>query len=534
HVPEKFVKNRILLQPRSGLTQEKLDAIINQTGGRVSFLMEEIDLHILEMPENANIIAIAEALNNNPNIKFAELDGQLEPDLIPNDPEYDYGWHLPKIGAPNAWDSAQGDGIVIAILDTGVDTSHPDLQDRIVPGWNFYDGDDDVSDVHGHGTAIAGTAAASSNNNLGVASVSFQSRIMPMRISDTQGYGYYSLMSQAIISATDNGAKVANISYLGVSLSSSVDAAAQYMRDNGGVVVIAGGNTGNERNDPVSDAFIAVAATDTVDGQASFSSWGDYIDIAAPGIGIRTTKNGGSYGSVSGTSASSPIVAGVYALMMSANSSLQPAQLDSVLFDSALDLGGSGWDPNYGAGRVQADMAVMAAIGEPDTDLLSPTVAITSPNSGVIKGEVPVYTSASDNIEVSKVELYVNDQFYASESFEPFEFILNTVEYTDGMMELEARAYDASGNTGYSDIVNVTVSNDDSPPEVIIENPVDGSEVSGFVTVDVSATDNGNVAMISLTIDGEEVEVTYDSTTLSYKWNAKSPGGKGKGNGKKG
>jgi thermitase len=103
------------------------------------------------------------------------------------------------------------------------------------------------------------------------------------------------------------------------------------------------------------------------------------------------------------------------------------------------------------------------------------------------------------------------------------------------MMELEARAYDASGNIGYSDVVNVTVSNDDSPPEVVIENPVDGSEVSGFVTVDVSATDNGNVAMVSLSIDGEEVEVAYDSTTLSYKWNAKSPGGKGngKGNGKK-
>ncbi|NIN34452.1 MAG: hypothetical protein GTO60_04905, partial [Gammaproteobacteria bacterium] len=124
--------------------------------------------------------------------------------------------------------------------------------------------------------------------------------------------------------------------------------------------------------------------------------------------------------------------------------------------------------------------------------------------------------------------------FYASETFEPFDFILNTVEHTDGMMELEARAYDASGNIGYSDVVNVTVSNDDSPPEVIIENPLDGSEVSGFVTVDISASDNGEVAMISLTIDGEEVMVANDSNTLSYKWNAKSPGGKGKGNGKKG
>ncbi|NIV27521.1 MAG: S8 family serine peptidase, partial [Gammaproteobacteria bacterium] len=131
-------------------------------------------------------------------------------------------WHLEQIGTPGAWDSVQGDGIVIAILDTGVDASHPDLQGQLVPGWNFYNGDSDTSDIHGHGTSVAGTAAASSNNSLGVASVSFQSKIMPMRITDDNGYGYYSLISQAIISAADNGARVVNVSFHNVSLSSSV------------------------------------------------------------------------------------------------------------------------------------------------------------------------------------------------------------------------------------------------------------------------------------------------------------------------
>nr|NIP52403.1 S8 family serine peptidase [Phycisphaerae bacterium]NIQ74796.1 S8 family serine peptidase [Gammaproteobacteria bacterium]NIR93957.1 S8 family serine peptidase [Gammaproteobacteria bacterium]NIV26340.1 S8 family serine peptidase [Gammaproteobacteria bacterium]NIW10481.1 S8 family serine peptidase [Gammaproteobacteria bacterium] len=253
----------------------------------------------------------------------------------------------------------------------------------------------------------------------------------------------------------------------------------------------------------------------------------------APGEYIRTTMRGGSYRWFAGTSASSPIVAGVYALVISANPSLDSATLDSIVFDSALDLGSNGWDPYYGAGRVQADMAVIAAIDTPDTDFLSPTIAITSPTGGVIMGEVPVYTSASDNIQVSKVELFVNDVFYASETFEPFEFILDTIEYTDGQIDLEARAYDAAGNVGYSDVVTATVSNtnDETPPEVIIENPVNGSEVSGFVTVDVSAIDNGDVAMISLTIDGEEVMVTNDSTTLSYKWRTKPPRGKGKNSG---
>ncbi|MCI0400074.1 MAG: S8 family serine peptidase [Gammaproteobacteria bacterium] len=528
YVPEKYMAGRVLIQPRPGLSPEKLDNIISEHGGRRIFLIEPINLHIIELPPQANAPAIAAALSRNPHLKFVELDGALQPDFYPNDPYYSSSWHLPKIGAPTAWDSAQGTGVTIAILDTGVDTTQPDLQSQLVPGWNFYDANDDVTDVHGHGTAVAGIVAAAGNNGVGGASVSFQSRIMPMRITDPAGYGYYSLMAQALTAAADYGARVANISFRNVSLSSSVDSAAQYMRSKGGVVVIAAGNTGNLLTDPPRDSLTAVAATDSNDARATFSSWGDYVDAAAPGISILTTTQGGGYGSMTGTSAASPIVAGVYALMMSANSALQPATLDSTLLSTALDLGTTGFDPYYGYGRVRAANAVAEAGQTSGADSEPPTVEITSPGGGNVSGLVPVDVTATDNVAVTRVELYVNGSLVATDAFAPYGFTLDSTQYADGQVNLQARAYDAAGNSASSSTVLVTVANDTTPPAVAIQNPADGSVVSGTVTISVNATDNQQVAKIALSIDGREVAVWHDSSSLSYQWRTQPPRGKGK------
>jgi subtilisin family serine protease len=214
---------------------------------------------------------VAQALQRSRKFKFAEVDGALPPAYVPNDPQYPSAWHLPKISAPTAWDNAKGIGVTIAILDSGIDLSHPDLMPQLVPGWNFYDGNNNVADVHGHGTAVAGVAAAAANNGLGVSSVSFQSKIMPMRVTDPEGYGYFSMMADAINRAADNGARVANLSFLGVSMSSTVTSAAQYMRSKGGVVVIAGGNTG-ALGPTAQHVFTSVSATDSADAR-ELSSW---------------------------------------------------------------------------------------------------------------------------------------------------------------------------------------------------------------------------------------------------------------------
>lgn len=457
--PEKYVPGHVLVQPRPGLSLEELDNIIQQHGGRRGQVIRQINVHVIELPPQANAPAVAEALSRNPHFKFAEVDGVLEPAFYPNDPNYPSEWYLPKIGAQTAWDYAQGAGVTIAILDTGVDTTHPDLQPQLVPGWNFYDNNNDVSDVHGHGTSIAGIAAAAGNNGVGVASVSYRSKLMPLRVTDTSGNGFYSLMANALTWAADNGARVANISFLGVSLSSTVDSAAQYMRSRGGVVVIAGGNTGSLRTDPPSASFTVVAATATNDSIAPFSSWGDYIDIAAPGITIYTTTRGGGYGAVSGTSASSPIVAGAYALMMSANSALKPATLDDILFTTALNLGAAGWDQYFGYGRVQAANAVAKARQTSTADTLPPTVAVTSPVSGTVSGLVPVDVTATDNVAPARVELYVNGSLNATDTLDPYGFTFDSTKYQDGQVTLQARAYDAAGNAASSSTVTVTVDN---------------------------------------------------------------------------
>ena len=532
-LPQKFVIGRLLIHPRPGLSQEKLDNIISHYGGHNLLTIKQIDLHVIELPPQVDTVKIMTALSRNPNFEFVELDGVVKPDFYPNDPYYSNDWHLPKIGAPAAWDIAEGNGVTIAILDTGVDTTQPDLQPQLVPGWNFYDGNDDVSDVLGHGTAVAGIAAAASDNSIGTASVSFQSKIMPMRITDANGYGYFSLMAQALTVAADSGARVANISFLNVSLSSSVDLAAQYMRSKGGVVVTAAGNTGGLLSDPPRDSLTVVAATDSNDNRASFSSYGDFVDMAAPGVGIMTTTMGGGYGSLSGTSAASPVVAGVYALMISADPDLQPASLDNTLFSTALDLGDAGVDPYYGHGRVQAADAV-AAIGQvsPPSDTQSPTVAVTSPTGGNVSGLVPVDVSATDNVGVARVELYVDDTLYATDTFSPYGFTLDSSKYA-GTVNIQARAYDAADNSASSNIVLVTVADntttsDTTPPQVVIQNPANGNTVSGTVTISASATDNNGISKITLSIDGNEVGVWNDSSSISYQWTTKPPRGKGK------
>jgi len=523
-LPERYATGRVLVQPRPGLPLAELDKILAPHGGRRGQSIRQINVHVIELPPQANAVAVAEALRRNRNLKFAEVDGVVTPGLYPNDPRYPNEWHLPKIGAPSAWDQARGSGVIIAILDSGVDTAHPDFQAQLVPGWNFYDNSNDIADVYGHGTAVAGIAGAAGNNAEGVASVGFAARIMPIRVTDASGSGYYSMIAGGLTFAADNGARVANVSFLGVSLSATVDSAAQYMRSKGGVVVVSGGNTGALRSDPPRQSLTAVAATDEADARASFSSWGDYIDVAAPGVGLWTTWKGGSYAGMSGTSASAPVVAGVYALMMSAKPGLAPATLDSILFSTAQDLGPTGADQEFGNGRVNAAAAVAKALQSTAGDSVPPSVSITSPTGGSATGLVPVDVSASDDIGVARVELYANNALIASDTTAPFGFTLDSSKYA-GTVSLEARAYDAAGNTGTSNTVSVTVSNDKVAPTVSILSPSSGSSVSGTVTVSVSAMDDQKIAKVTLTIDGKLV-ATSSSTSLKYSWSVPRPKGK--------
>jgi subtilisin family serine protease len=514
---------RLLVHARAGSTNADVDKIVKIHGGK-SRRMGKSDLHIVDLPANASETAVLALLKGHPQLKFAELDRRLAPSLTSNDPYLGSQWHLPVISAPLAWDTSLGNGVIIAILDSGVLATHPDLAPQMVAGWNFFDNNSNTADVTGHGTSVAGSAAAITNNGAGVAGVAGSTRIMPLRVSDATGYAYYSTIAQAVTYAADNGARVANASFSGVFGSSTVQSAAQYLKSKGGLLVVSAGNSGIDEGAPVSTTMIPVSATDAADAKASWSSYGNYVAVAAPGVGIWTTASDGSYRAASGTSFSAPITAGIIALMMATKPTLSAAQVESLLYSTAVDLGTAGRDIYFGYGRVNAAAAVAAAATATAVDSLPPSVALTSPAaSSSVSGLANVDVAASDNVGVTRVELRVNGSTVATDTGAPFQFVWDTTKLPNGAASLSAVASDAAGNVKTSALVSVTVANavlaDTLAPTVVIKSPLDGSQVRNNVTISTSASDNSDAAGIrqTLFINGNQV-ATATGTSLSYKW----------------
>jgi len=531
-----FARGRIIVEARPGLSDDDLDRVLKEHGGKKRKIGQS-RLHVVDLPPNASEQDVVAKLSRRPELKFAELDRAVPVAMAVNDPYMGSEWHLAKINTPAALDTSMGSGVTIAVLDSGVNVNHPDLKANLVAGYNVYGNNTDLTDVCGHGTAVAGTAAATGNNTSGVAGVAGAARIMPVRIAyedPTLGcYAYFSTIASGITYAADHGARVANISYVGIAGSSAVLSAARYMNGKGGVVIVSAGNNNKDENVTPDPALVIVSATDSSDNKASFSSWGSFVTISAPGTYIWTTNNSLGYSQWQGTSFSSPVVAGVAALMMSARPDLSGDQIKSLLYSTAVDLGTAGRDPIFGYGRVNAAAAVQAAkVYQAPTDTTAPMASIAAPlANSTVSGVVGVTVNASDNVGVARVDLTVNGTVVATDTSSPFSFSWNSAGVANGMANLVAIAYDAAGNAGKSTTVAVSVANtttstvttgkDTTPPAVKISNPVGGS-VSGTVSVSVNASDNAGASGIStvLKIDG----VTYaqgTGGTLGYSWNTR-------------
>jgi len=294
--------------------------------------------------------------------------------VTPDDPHYAaYQWNLPQIRAPYAWAvSTGGAEIVIAVVDTGVDLDHPDLATKLVAGYDFANDDDCPDDDHGHGTHVAGIAAAATNNGTGIAGLSWGARIMPLKALSA-GSGTVFDTAEAIIYAADHGAQVINLSIGGTEASSTLQDAVDYAHGKGALIVAAAGNCGDQNyaangcstmNQPLYPAAgnhtLAVASTGATDERSSFSNVGSYVDVAAPGSYIWSTYPG-TYSARSGTSQSAPHVAGLAALVWSRNPTLSNDQVEQVIESTAADLGEIGRDDAYGHGRIDAYRAVSRA-----------------------------------------------------------------------------------------------------------------------------------------------------------------------------
>ena len=520
---EMFVPGRVLVKFRSNVGLDHARQIIAALGVREDGVLPATGVLMLNLPEQADEAGFANALASRPDVEFAELDRIVRPaQITPNDPWFgSWEWYLTKIGAPAAWSTTTGDrSIIIAILDTGVDGTHPDLQAKMAPGWNIYSNNSDTSDVFGHGTVVAGTAAAASNNSQGVASIAWNCPIMPIRISAVDGTAAYSAMANGLIWAADHGARVANISYM-ASQSSTVSSAASYFQSKGGVVTASSGNEASFQTSADNPYILTVGATDANDVLTAWSNPGNNVDLTAPGT-VFSTFQGGTYNSASGTSVSSPIVAGAAALVLSVNPLLSGSQVQNILKQSADDLGPAGWDSSYGWGRVNVGRAVSLASGAsaPSPDLTPPAVGFNSPANGAsVTGNVAISVSATDNTSVSSVTLTVDGVAAATDTVSPYTFTWNTNAVLNGSHTLAATALDAAGNSSMSSI-SVIVNNvlDITAPTITITSPVNGSNVTTNVSVKVNASDNVSVTRVELYVDGM-LQGVSTSAPFTTKWN---------------
>lgn len=359
-----FAPDRILVKFKPVMPEELKAAVHQRQGGIVVDIIPEIDVHVVQVPKNMVKEKIRAYWKEAP-VEFVEPDHIAFAIFTPNDPYFGNQWGMTKIKAPEAWDITKGlSDVKIAILDTGIDQNHEDLKAKIVANKNFT-WSWTVDDRYGHGTHVAGIAAAITNNAKGVAGVGFNSSLMNVKVLGDNGSGYYSWVANGIIWAANNGAKVINLSLGGTSPSKTLEYAANYAWSKGSVLAAAAGN--DNTTTPFYPAYyancIAVAATDKNDAKASFSNYGDWVDIAAPGVDIFSTmpnhKNRlrtRNYGYLSGTSMSAPHVSGVAALIWTTSYGTSNAAVRSRIEGTA-DEAGTMWS-NYKIKRVNAYNAV--------------------------------------------------------------------------------------------------------------------------------------------------------------------------------
>jgi len=350
---------------------------------------------------DTSVETAVEKLSEVSDVEYAEPNRYRETYVIPNDPSFPTQWGLNKINCPDAWDRTTGSSnVVVAVIDSGIDLDHPELAGLLVNGWDMVDlgpnpipptgfhfegdfmgRDNDPQDEVGHGTHVAGTIACASNNNAGVAGVTWSCRLMPVKVltrivnnanpNDVRGVGSSADIAAGIRYAVDHGARVLNLSLGGTDDTQVEKDAIAYAIAQGAIVVAAMGNgflpppngTGNATSYPAGyPNVVAVGAVNQADQRAAFSQTGPHIDVAAPGVGVVSTVWDNGYATMSGTSMASPHVAGVAALILSCNSGLTGAQAADIIRQTARPLQNSPTDPvpndEYGYGCVDAKAAV--------------------------------------------------------------------------------------------------------------------------------------------------------------------------------
>ena len=401
-----FVPGEILIKFKQDIGSRSAQRGLARIQGRVKQTVSAINVVRVEVPKGRELSAI-EALRRDENVAFVEPNYMAWALGTPNDPDFSGQWAYTTAQFPTAWGVTQGSSdLIIAVVDTGIDLDHPDLDctvsngaDKIVSGFNFVDDTNNPDDNYGHGTHVAGTIAACTNNGIGGAVSAPNVRLMPVKVLNSSGSGSYSDVADGIIYAADNGAKIINLSLGGSASSDVLEDAVAYASNKGVLVIAASGNANTGIYYPAAySQVMAVGATDSNDVRASFSNYGTGLDVVAPGDFIYSTVIG-NYGYSSGTSMAAPHVSGLAGLIWSAEPGLSNTEIRQIIRDTADDLGTTGYDIYYGYGRINAWNALESYA----------TVDVQYGNGGDINGTITFFlddvsvASASNTIRVSKV-----------------------------------------------------------------------------------------------------------------------------------
>jgi subtilisin family serine protease len=369
-----------------------LDTLLQRSGVREAQALGG-DAYLLRFAHSFDANALITRLNHAPGIVYAEPNRERQLLRLPNDEGVDRQWSLAVIQAFDAWSITTGSDIIIAILDTGVSPSHPDLSSRTLTGFDFVNNDDDPRDDDGHGTFTAGVAAAEGDNGIGAAGICWRCRILPVKVLNRRGRGNDAAIAAGIRFAVDRGARIISMSFGGPDDSRVLRESVAYALERDVLLVAASGNgqaDGNLPNYPAAyPGVLAVSATGPDDAITGFSTTGDFVALAAPGVGVWSTlwrrTTGDTYGFADGTSAACPHVAGAAALVWTVRPELSARQVAEVLMLGADDRGAPGKDPAYGYGRLNLLRAVQVA--------LDPNLLTRSRIEGVVQSVAPDQTT---------------------------------------------------------------------------------------------------------------------------------------------
>lgn len=381
--------------------REKLQTVLKQK-------IDTLHVEILRVPLGKVHENIA-LFKNDPNIEYAEPNYIAKALAITNDTSLQQQWGLFKINAANnatqsAWDvTTGGANIKIAILDTGIQESHPDLTGKVVGSKNFTNSPT-LSDLYGHGTHVAGIAAAATNNGNGVAGTGYNTVLLNGKVLGDNGSGTYAWIASGITWAADQGTQVISMSLGGTAGSQTLQDAVNYAWNKGSVVVAAAGNDGT--SNPLYPAYypnaIAIAATDSNDVKASWSNFGNWVDVAAPGVSIYSTYKDSSYATLSGTSMATPFAAGTAALIFMKGDCTTNICVRDQLEKTADKIPGTG--SSFVWGRINAYAAVSSSVASIVTPTQTPTPA-QLPTSTPTPTTKPQPTMTVSDIALSYITL---------------------------------------------------------------------------------------------------------------------------------